>query len=119
MTAAERIAAPLLPEAPPRDPDAPGQFAFADRNRVRRILEQSGWTEIDVAPVDAVCGVPEPELNRYLTRIGPIGRVLQDADDGTRARIMAALGPAFAPYTRNGEVRFTAACWTVAARAPR
>ena len=31
MTTAERAAAPLLPNLPARRPDAPGQFAFADR----------------------------------------------------------------------------------------
>ena len=31
MTTAERAAAPLLPDMPARRPDAPGQFAFADR----------------------------------------------------------------------------------------
>lgn len=30
MTAAERAAAPLLPDLPARPPDGPGQFAFAD-----------------------------------------------------------------------------------------
>ena len=34
MTTAERAAAPLLPNLPARRPDAPGQFAFADRDRV-------------------------------------------------------------------------------------
>ena len=27
----------------PRKPDAPGQFAFADRDRVRNILASAGW----------------------------------------------------------------------------
>ena len=36
MLVAERAAAPLLPNVPPRDPDAPGQFAFADPRRRRR-----------------------------------------------------------------------------------
>lgn len=117
MTAAERAVAPLLPGLPARDPDAPGQFAFADGARVRRILEQSGWTSIDVAPIDVACAVPEQDLQRYLTRIGPIGRVLQEADERTHARITAALRPAFAPYVHGAEVRFNGACWMVSARA--
>jgi ubiquinone/menaquinone biosynthesis C-methylase UbiE len=52
MTAAERAAAPLLPNISPRRPDAPGQFAFADRDRVASILQKSGWADIDVQPVD-------------------------------------------------------------------
>src|SRR5262245_9063864 len=44
MTTAERAAASLLPELPARRPDGPGQFAFADGQRVHTILEDSGWT---------------------------------------------------------------------------
>ncbi len=44
MTTAERAAAPLLPNLPPRRPNAPGQFAFADEGRVRAILDESGWS---------------------------------------------------------------------------
>ncbi|HET8696676.1 MAG TPA: class I SAM-dependent methyltransferase [Gammaproteobacteria bacterium] len=118
MTAAERAAAPLLPALPPRDPNGPGQFAFADRDRVRRILEESGWTQVEIGRSDPVCKLPEPDLTRYLIRVGPIGRALQEADEPTRARIMDAVRPAFAPYVHGGEVSFTAACWMVAARAP-
>ncbi|HZF28649.1 MAG TPA: class I SAM-dependent methyltransferase [Gammaproteobacteria bacterium] len=112
-----RAVAPFLPNLPARDPDAPGQFAFADRSRVRRILEDSGWTGIDVVPIDVVCTLPEQDLIRYLTRVGPIGRVLQEADERTRARIMEAIRPAFAPLVDGADVRFTGACWMVGARA--
>ena len=86
MTTAERAAAPLLPNLPARRPDAPGQFAFADRRRVHRILEESGWAEIDIRPIDVACTLPEKELVRYLTRLGPVGLILQEADERTRAR---------------------------------
>jgi len=60
MTTAERAAAPLLPDIPARQPDAPGQFAFADRERVTRILQAGGWSDIDLKPIDAACAFPEP-----------------------------------------------------------
>src|SRR5437764_12412260 len=77
MTTAERAAAPLLPNLPARRPDAPGQFAFADRNRLYSILEESGWAEIDIRPLDALM-LPEKELVRYLTALGPVGLALQE-----------------------------------------
>ena len=117
MTTAERAAAPLLPDLPPRRPDAPGQFAFADAQRVRGILEDSGWADIRVEPIDVVCAMPEAELNQYLARFGPVGLVLRSADDETRARVLAVVRTAFARYVIDGEVRFTAACWMIAARA--
>ncbi|MGO4396172.1 class I SAM-dependent methyltransferase [Variovorax sp. M-6] len=118
MTTAERAAAPLMPNLPARRPDAPGQFAFADRDRVRTILEEGGWGEIDVRPIDVACTLPEKELIGYLTRLGPVGLVLQEADDRTRTRIVETVRAAFEPYVHGAEVRFTAACWMVGARAP-
>lgn len=117
MTTAERAAAPLLPNMPARRPDAPGQFAFADAARVRRILDEGGWTGIDLQPLDVECGMPEKALNLYLTRLGPVGMALQDADEATRARVFGVVRAAFDPYVRGADVRFTAACWMVTARA--
>jgi SAM-dependent methyltransferase len=117
MTAAERAAAPFLPQMPARKPDEPGQFAFADRNRVYSILERSGWTGIDIRPLDVECTLPKSELPTYVTRLGPLGRVLPQLDEKTRSRVVAAVLAAFDRYVHGTEVRFTAACWTVAARA--
>lgn len=118
MTAAERAAAPFLPQMPARKADEPGQFAFADRSRVYSILEKSGWAEIDIRPLDVACVLPEHELNAYISRLGPLGRVLQQVDEQTRSRIIAAVRAAFAPYVHGAEVRFTAACWMIGARVP-
>ena len=116
MTAAEQAAAPLL-TLPPREPGAPGQFAFADPRHVRAVLEQSGWTGVDLEPIDAPCTMPERELVGYLTRLGAVGRALADVDASTRDRIADAVRPAFDPYVDGTEVRFVAACWLVAGRA--
>jgi SAM-dependent methyltransferase len=117
MTTAERAAAALLPNIPARHPDAPGQFAFADRQRTVRILEDSGWLQIDIRPVDMACTFPESQLVRYFTRLGPLGRVLHEADDPTRARIIETVRPAFDSYVHGAAVHFTAACWLAVARA--
>lgn len=118
MTTAERAAAPLLPNLPVRRPGAPGQFSFADRDRVVSILEESGWAGIDIRPIDVECTLPEKALHGYLTRLGPVGLVLQDADERTRAQVTEAMRAAFEPYVHGSEVRFTAACWMIGARAP-
>jgi ubiquinone/menaquinone biosynthesis C-methylase UbiE len=118
MTTAERAAAPLLPNIPARRPDAPGQFAFADQRRVSRILEESGWAEIDIRPIDVACTLPDKEQVRYMARFGPVGQVLHEADDQTRTQVIETVRAAFEPYVRGAAVRFTAACWLVSARAP-
>jgi len=115
MTAAERAAAPLLPELPARNPDGPGQFAFGSAKRVQAILDESGWSGAEVRPIDVQCAFPAAQLDAYLTRLGPVGRVVQEADEQTRARIMQTIRPAFDPYVRGDDVRFVAACWMVSA----
>ncbi|MET3496426.1 class I SAM-dependent methyltransferase [Variovorax boronicumulans] len=119
MTTGERAAAPLLSNMPVRQPGAPGQFAFADRLRVASILQQSGWGDIDIQPIDVDCTLPEKELVGYLTRLGAVGQVLQDAAEPTRKRVIDAVRAAFEPYVRGDEVRFPAACWMLCARAPK
>jgi SAM-dependent methyltransferase len=117
MTTAERAAAPFLPDLPPRRPDAPGQFGFADSERVRRILAESGWSDVAVVPLDRICTMTEAELATYYTRLGPVAAMLDEADPDTRARILEILPDAFAPFVEEGVVRFNAACWWVSARA--
>jgi SAM-dependent methyltransferase len=117
MTAAERVAAPILPNLPPRRADGPGQFAFADPDHVEGILAASGWTGIDIQPIDVGCAMPEAALVPYATRLGPVGLVLQGADQPTRTRVVEAMRAAFEPYVSGGQVRFTASCWSVGARA--
>lgn len=99
MTTAERAAAPFLPALPARRPG-------------------SGWTDIDINPVDVALTLPEPDLMQYLTRLGPLGLVLDQADGAIRARIIETVRAAFDPYVRSAEVRFAAALWSVAATAP-
>jgi SAM-dependent methyltransferase len=118
MTTAERAAAPLLPPTPPRGPDAPGQFAFADRARVERILDESGWAEIDFQAIDVVCTFPAKELVRYFTRLGPLSRILPELDERARNRVIDTVRPAFDAYVHGDEVRFDAACWMIGARSP-
>jgi SAM-dependent methyltransferase len=116
MLTAERAAAPLLPAMPARDPDAPGQFAFADPHRVERILADSGWIEVDMRSIDVSCSFPESELIRWFTQLGPLGRILHEAGEPTRTRVIETVRAAFDPFVHGDEVRFDSACWQVSAR---
>jgi ubiquinone/menaquinone biosynthesis C-methylase UbiE len=116
MTTAERAAAPFLPNLPARVANAPGQFGFADAQRVHAILEESGWKEIEIRPIDLPCTLPESELNGYAGRFGPVGVALREADPQTRAQVIATVRAAFAPFVHADEVRFTGSCWMIGAR---
>ncbi|MBZ9650254.1 class I SAM-dependent methyltransferase [Sphingobium sp. 3R8] len=117
MTAAENAAAPLLGTVPPRA-GGPGQFAFADPAYVRSVLGRSGWAAVELRPINVTCSFPASELERFFTRLGPLGRVLGDvADPSQRAAIVERVRTAFEPFLFGGEVRFVAACWMISARA--
>ncbi|MGY3583879.1 SAM-dependent methyltransferase [Bradyrhizobium sp. USDA 4341] len=118
MTTAERAARPLLPDLPPRRPDAPGQFGFADRERVERILEDSGWDAIAIEPIDVALSFPASELTRYVSWLGPVGTMLQGVEEQRRTQVIETVRAAFDRFIHGTEIRFTAACWMVAARAP-
>ncbi|WP_136619936.1 MULTISPECIES: class I SAM-dependent methyltransferase [Mesorhizobium] len=117
MTTAARAAAPFLPPAPAPDPDAPGQFAFADGAKVKRILEASGWSSIEVEQADVLCQIAEGDLMTYATRLGPVGAALREVDRATAEKIATVLPAAFAPFVEDGEALFNAACWLVTALA--
>ncbi|KAG8154271.1 methyltransferase domain-containing protein [Burkholderia catarinensis] len=118
MTTAERAAAPLLPNLPARRPGAPGQFAFGDRQRIASVLSDSGWAELAIEPVDVACALPEPALDDYISRLGPVGLALLETDDATRRRVVDTMRAAFERYVHGADVCFDAACWLVTARAP-
>jgi ubiquinone/menaquinone biosynthesis C-methylase UbiE len=117
MTTAERAAAPLLAKLPSRKPDGPGQFAFADREHVRNLLESAGWSQIEFAPLDVPCSFPVADLQRYFTRLGPLGQALREADEATRRRVIHDVSASFEPFIDGPEVKFVAACWLISAAA--
>ncbi len=119
MTTAERAAAPLLPALPPRRADGPGQFAFADEHKTGRMLAAGGWSGVEHRRLDVVCTLPARELDRYVTRLGPVAQYLRQADEATRRRVTDAVLAAFEPFRHGSDVRYTAACWMVSATATR
>ena len=67
-------------------------------------------------PVDVACAFPEKELVRYFTRLGPLGRILNEVEESTRIRVIEEVRAAFSGFVRGDEVRFDAACWMVGAQ---
>lgn len=117
MTAAETAAEHLLPGVSQRIPDAPGQFGLADCERVHDLLQRSGWRDIDIRPLEVWCAFPASELDLYLSHLGPVGRRLTAMSFPDKAKILEVVRPAFAPYVRDEQVHFLAACWCIRARA--
>ena len=112
-----------LPLPPPPAPDAPGPFAFADGDRVGRILRDAGYADVELEPVAdhlTVGGTASlDEAARFLITLGPAAALLAGADDAVRARVADAVRAAIAPHHGPHGVRMPAAAWIVRARYSR
>lgn len=107
----------LLPPLPTGDPDAPGRFAFARRDRVQGVLERSGWRDIAIEPLDAHTPVTLEDAMAIGLRMGPLGAMLQIADEALRGQVRDAVEAALRAHMADGMVQMTAACWLVTAKA--
>lgn len=118
--AAEPMAAALdlLPPQEPTDPLAPGPFAFADGERVRKILSAAGYDRIAIEPFDARMnmGATLAEAAAEVLNIGPLARAAADLDDERRDRIRQAVEQVYAKYVSPEGVVPPAACWSVRAK---
>lgn len=109
-------AARHLPPLPPMDPEAPGPFAFARRERVERMLEDAGWREVKLTPFDLpIGGYPLADAVRLALRVGPLGMALAQAPEA-KERVKEAVREALAASDTEAGVRLPSATWVVTAR---
>jgi hypothetical protein len=116
LAAATRYA----PLPTPPSPDAPGPFAFANPERVRRILETAGFTNISIEPHEAALtmggATTVEEAVDFVMEIGPIARLLVNTSADVRARVVEELHVALAPYATPGGVSMNGGAWIVYAQ---
>jgi SAM-dependent methyltransferase len=117
MGVATAAAAAVIP-FPPRLPDAPGPFFFADPDRIRNVLGGAGFADIVIAPLETVLDVGESDLDRsvdFLVQMGPTGSALREAGPAAHPRVVAAVREAVAPYHTERGLRMGGAVWVVTA----
>ncbi|MBL9100047.1 MAG: class I SAM-dependent methyltransferase [Myxococcales bacterium] len=112
----------LLPEVPkPTPPGAPGPFAFADEQRLRKILADAGFVDVEVRAhdEDMVLGGEGMEAAVHsVTQIGPLGAALNGASTELREQAKAAVRAMFEQHLGPRGVTFKAGVWLVLARSP-
>lgn len=109
----------LLPPQEPTDSHAPGPFAFADGARLRAILDEAGFHDITIKPLDTTVNLGasvEEAVSEALT-IGPLARAAAELDEVTREKIRARIAPVFGKYETSYGITPPAAVWLVSARA--
>lgn len=119
LTAAAKHLPPT--DAPP-DPHAPGPFAFADRDRVTTILQQSGFEKIEheSLEMDLLVGGGRSldQTVEFLLNLGPTGAALAQAGPDLRDQVMNEIHEVITPYHGDDGVRMPSATWVVSARRP-
>jgi SAM-dependent methyltransferase len=107
-----------LPQMPA--PGEPGPFSLADPARVRAVLSAAGFGSSAVTPHSDHVVIDEdriPEVAATSTRVGGVRQALQDADDRTRQRALAAIEAALRARLADGQVLLTRGVLLVTATA--
>jgi SAM-dependent methyltransferase len=95
-----------LPPMP--GPEEPGPFSLADPARVRAVLDAAGFGSVVITPHADHVVISEdriPEVARTNVRAGGVSQALQEADDQTRQRALAAIEEALRARLQDGQVR--------------
>jgi hypothetical protein len=101
-------------------PGEPGPFSLADPERTRAVLDAAGFGPIAITPHADHIVISEdriPEVARTTARTGRARAMLQDADEPTRERAVAAIEEAMRARLQDGQVRASRGVLLVTARA--
>ena len=112
---------PLVPDFVPPDPEAPGPFAYADGERIESILTAAGFRDVTLDSHELGSNVGEGDLDACvdsILKLGPVTRLLREADDATMAAAAVAVHDAVAPYHTGGTLELSATVWLVSGRRP-
>ena len=110
-------AAQHLPPRPKLVPNAPGMFAFADRDHVTEVLTAAGWApprfeKLDM-DLDIAAGRGLQEAVVQSTQIGAVNSWLRNQPAEVVSAAVASLHEALAPYVDGASVRLPGAMWLI------
>lgn len=112
-----------LPPLPQPGPEDPGPLAFADPDRVTRILTGAGWAPPRFTPfrfpIDLAGRRGLDAAVEQTTHIGAAARAMADQPEALRIAVIAAIRAALAPHASDdGTVILTGSAWLVASENP-
>ncbi len=107
------------PRLPKPDPGTPGPFAFADMDRVTRILMEAGFATPSFTPLeiemDLAAGGTLEDAVRQSSDMGPARRALEEQPEEIRTAAVESIRKALAPFETPDGVRLAGGVWLVAA----
>ena len=105
-------------DPPQADPSMPGPFAFADEQRLRGLLAEAGFADIQLQRTDAPIrlGASAREAAPASLQLGPAARLAREAGPAHTATLVAAIERALAPLgAADGSVSLGGSTWVVTA----
>jgi SAM-dependent methyltransferase len=112
-----RAASPYLPPHLP-EPGAAPPFSFAKPKRVRAILAEAGFEDIEITAHDEQVGSGDAASMLELSlRVGSLGKIVREAPE-LRALVIEPVRKALVAYYGPEGTRLNAATWIVTARSP-
>ncbi len=110
-----------LPPRPKGTPNAPGMFAFANREYVSEVLTAAGWAaprfeNLDL-DLDIAAGHGLEEAVAQSTQIGAVNSWLRNQPAEIISASTQSLREALAPYADGASVRLPGAMWLIGSAA--
>lgn len=108
-------------DPPPADPWIPGPFAFADEQRLRGLLAEAGFADVQLQRTDAPIrlGASARDAAPASLQLGPAARLAREAGPAHTATLVAAIERALAPLAAaDGSVALGGSTWVVSATNP-
>ena len=114
-----KVALQHVPAPPPADPNAPGPLAFANPDRVRNILSEAGFGDMDLEPLETLIPLEPDVLGtvQKLVQLGPAFRLLSGASEDVKAQVVNDLSDAISEFQTDSGVMMDSATWIVSATA--
>jgi len=98
------------------DPSAPGPFSLADGDRIRTVLGDAGFPEIDPLTEPLWLGTDSDDAIGFIGSTGFAHEVLDPAPSDAAARALDAARLALEPFASADGVVIGSAAWLVRAR---
>ena len=111
-----------VPRPAPPGRDEPGPFAFADEQRVRKILEGSGFGDTELEPVELALDIAggrglDAAVDNALS-IGPASRALEGQPPALQRAAGQSIRAALAAHQVGNSVPLPGSIWIVTAKNP-
>lgn len=108
MTSARDAMAGII-DVPSGDPEAPGPFRYAGGDKLTGLLDQAGFSDIQVndwrGALPLGGGLPAAEAMRFALSAFSTGDLLADADESVHVAVQQSLTALYARHEQDGIVR--------------